>query len=117
MSMNMVGRSVIFVTKVGSRSTFELTIKNNDGTVKDLSNNTQYATGKWKVWQPNGTLLINGNIAYSDRPNGLITYTLGSTDTTSDKVGVWEGEVELKDTDGVISEQTQSFNFIIEESY
>ena len=117
MSMNLVGRSVEFRTKVGSRSTFELTIKNNDGTVKDLSNTTQYATGKWKVWKTDGTLIINGNIIFDDRVNGIVAYTLGVNDTLSANVGVWEGEVEIKDTDGVISEQTQSFNFIIEESY
>ena len=76
MSMNLVGRSVEFRTKVGSRSTFELTIKNNDGTVKDLSNTTQYATGKWKVWKTDGTLIINGNIIFDDRVNGIVAYTL-----------------------------------------
>ena len=117
MSVNMNRRNVIFTTKVGSRSTLELTIKNSDGTVKDLSNDTTYATGKWKVWKPDGTLIIDGNITFSDRANGIVTYTLGASDATAANVGIWEGEVEIKDTGSVISEQTQSFNFTIEESY
>jgi hypothetical protein len=31
--------------------------------------------------------------------------------------GIWEGEVEIYDSDGDISEQTKTFNFVIEESY
>ena len=117
MSMNMKGSSTHFIVKVGSRATLELTIKNSDGTVKDLSNDTTYATGKWKVWKPDGTLIIDGSITFSDRANGIVTYTLGASDATTANVGIWEGEVEIKDTGSVISEQTQSFNFTIEESY
>jgi len=117
MSVNMNRRNVIFTTKVGSRSTLELTIKNSDGTVKNLTNDTTYATGKWKVWKPDGTLIIDGTITFSDRENGIVTYTLSESDTASANAGVWTGEVEIKDTSGTISEQTQSFNFTIEESY
>ena len=117
MSINMKGSSTHFIVKVGSRATLELTIKNSDGTVKDLSNDTTYATGKWKVWKPDGTLIIDGSITFSDRANGIVTYTLGTSDATAANVGIWEGEVEIKDTGSVISEQTQSFNFTIEESY
>ena len=117
MSMNMTGRSTSFVVKVGSRATLQLTIKNSDGTVKDLSNDTTFATGKWKVWKPDGTLIIDGSITFSDRSNGIVTYTLGASDATAANAGVWEGEVEIKDTSSVISEQTETFNFTIEESY
>jgi hypothetical protein len=117
MSMNMVGRSVEFRVKVGARSVIELTITNDDGTAKDLSNTTNFATGRWKVWKPDGTLIIDGDISFYSRVNGIITYALGASDTTSDKAGVWEGEVEIKDTAGNMTEQTQSFNFTIEESY
>ncbi len=117
MSMNMTGRSTSFVVKAGSRATLQLTIKDSDGTVKDLSNDTTYATGKWKVWKPDGTLIIDGSITFSDRANGIVTYTLGASDATAANTGVWEGEVEIKDTSSVISEQTETFNFTIEESY
>ena len=117
MSINMSSRAVSYIVKAGARSTLQLSIKNNDGTAKDLSNDTTFSTGKWKVWNPAGTLLINGTIVFTTRATGIVSYTLVAADTVIGNAGVWEGEVEIKDTSGVISEQTQSFNFTIEESY
>lgn len=117
MSMNMRGRSVSFVVKAGSRATLQVTVKDSSGVAKNLSNTVTYNSGKWKVWKPDGTLLIDGAITFADRANGIVTYALSATDATNAKAGVWEGEVELKDSSSVISEQTQSFNFTIEESY
>lgn len=115
--MNMTPRSDEFRVKAGSRATLELTITDSNNTAKSLSNTTTYASGKWKVWKPDGTLIIDGAITFDDRANGVITYSLTSSDTAIANAGVWEGEVELKDSDGNISEQTSTFNFIIEESY
>ena len=70
-----------------------------------------------KVWKPNGTLIINGNIVYTTRASGLVSYTLTSKDTAIGNAGNWAGEVELTDSSGAISEQTKTFNFVIEESY
>jgi len=117
MSMNMVGRSTEFRVKAGSRTTLQLTITDDAGTARNLTNTVTYATGKWKVWKPNGTLLINGNITYTTRASGLVSYTLTSSDTAIANAGNWAGEVELKDSSGEISEQTKTFNFVIEESY
>ena len=117
MSMNMVGRSTEFRVKAGSLISLQLTITNDAGTAKNLSNTVNYNTGKWKVWKPDGTLLINGNIVFSDRSNGIITYTLQTSDTVIANAGNWAGEVELTDSSGAISEQTKTFNFVIEESY
>ena len=50
MSMDMTPRSVSFIIKVGSTTTLELTIKNADGTARDLTNSTTFYSGKWKVW-------------------------------------------------------------------
>ena len=116
-SADMTGRTTEFRVKAGSRATLQLTVADSTGAGKDLSNTTTYATGKWKVWKPDGTLLIDGAVTFADRTNGIVTYALSSTDATNAKAGVWEGEVELKDSSSVISEQTQSFNFTIEESY
>jgi hypothetical protein len=82
-----------------------------------LSNTITYSTGVWKVWKPDGTLIINGAITYSDRANGKVTYALSAADTVVANAGNWEGEVELLNSAGVMSEQTKSFNFTIEESY
>ncbi|MBC8430166.1 MAG: BppU family phage baseplate upper protein [Pelagibacteraceae bacterium] len=117
MSMNMTGRGTSFVVKAGSRATLQITIKDSGGTAKNLSNNVTYSSGKWKVWKPDGTLIIDGSITFADRANGIVTYALGNSDTVIANAGVWSGEVELKDSSSVISEQTQTFNFTIEESY
>ena len=117
MSQNLYPRATEYRVKSGSRATLELTIQDSAGTAKSLSNTVTYSTGVWKVWKPAGTLIINGAITYSDRANGKITYALSATDTAIANAGIWAGEVELKDTNGVISEQTQTFQFILEESY
>ena len=114
MSMNMVGRSTEFRVKVGSKPTLQLTITDDAGTAKNLSNTVTYNTGKWKVWKPDGTLIINGNIIYDTRSSGIVTYTLVTSDTVIANAGNWSGEIELLDNSGAISEQTKTFNFVIE---
>ena len=116
-SADMTGRTTEFRVKAGSRATLQLTVADSSGTGKDLSNTTTYSTGKWKVWQPNGTLNIDWNIVYTTRASGLVSYVLTATDTAIANAGIWAGEVELKDTTGNISDQTQPFQFILEESY
>ena len=116
-SADMTGRTTEFRVKAGSRATLQLTVADSSGTGKDLSNATTYATGKWKVWKPGGTLIIDGTISFTTRASGIIQYTLSATDTAIANAGIWAGEVEIKDSSGNISEQTQTFQFIMEESY
>ena len=117
MSTNMIGRATEYRVKAGSRATLSLTITDSAGTAKSLTDTATYASGSWKVWKPNGTLIINGAITYDDRANGIIIYPLTANDTLLANAGNWEGEVELKNSSGTMIEQTQSFNFTIEESY
>ena len=56
-------------------------------------------------------------MVFEDRPNGIVSYRLAASDVTIEKAGIWEGEVEIFDGDGDMSEQTKTFNFTIEESY
>jgi len=114
---NMIGRATEYRIKVGSRATLQLTVTDSGGTAKSLADTVTYASGNWKVWKPSGTLIINGAITYDDRVNGVITYALTANDTVIANAGNWEGEVELKNSSGTMVEQTQSFNFTIEESY
>ena len=93
MSMNMVGRSTEFRVKAGSLITLQLTITNDAGVAKNLTNTVTYNTGKWKVWKPDGTLIIDGNIVYTTRASGIISYTLTSTDTAIANAVIWSGEV------------------------
>ena len=117
MSQNLTPRAVEYRVKSGSRATLELVVQDSSGTAKNLSNTVTYSTGVWKVWKPDGTLVINGAVTYSDRTNGKITYALSATDTAIANAGNWSGEIELLNSAGVMSEQTKSFNFTIEESY
>ena len=117
MSQNLTTRDVEYRVKSGSRATLELVVQDSSGTAKNLSNTVTYSTGVWKVWKPDGTLIINGAITYSDRTNGKIIYALSATDTALANAGNWSGEIELLNSAGVMSEQTKSFNFTIEESY
>jgi len=117
MSQNLTPRDVEYRVKSGSRATLELVVQDSSGTAKNLSNTVTYSTGVWKVWKPDGTLIINGAITYSDRTNGKIIYALSATDTALANAGNWSGEIELLNSAGVLSEQTKSFNFTIEESY
>ena len=64
-SADMTGRTTEFRIKAGSRATLQLTVADSSGVGKDLSNTTTYATGKWKVWRPGGTLIIDGNIVFT----------------------------------------------------
>ena len=116
MSADMEGRATEFRVKAGSRATLQLTVADSSGTGKDLSNTTTFTTGKWKVWKPGGTLIINGDLVFTTRASGLVSYALLEADSVIANAGRWEGEVELKDSNGDISEQTKSFTFIIEES-
>jgi len=116
-SADMVGRNTQFRVKAGSRATLQLTVADSSGAGKDLSNTTTYATGKWKVWKPDGTLLVDRNVSFTTRSTGIIQYALSATDTAIANAGIWAGEVELKDSNVNISEQTQTFQFILEESY
>ena len=116
-SADMTGRNTEFRVKAGSRATLQLTVADSSGVAKNLTNTTTYATGKWKVWKPGGTLLVDGSVTFTDRTNGIVSYSLSATDTAIANAGIWAGEVELKDSNGDISEQTTTFQFIIEESY
>ena len=116
--MSMVrGRAIEYRIKAGSRATLELTINDSTGSAKSLTDAVTYATGNWKVWKPDGTLVINGAITYDNRAGGIVTYVLTANDTVIANAGNWEGEIELKNSTGTVVEQTQTFSFIIEESY
>jgi len=117
MSINLNRRNNEYRIKVGARAVLLLNIKDSTGTTKDLTDTETYYSGLWKVWKPDGTLVINGAITFEDRVNGVIGYALTADDTALANAGVWEGEVELKNDTGVMTEQTGTFDFIIEESY
>jgi hypothetical protein len=117
MSSNLNYRDVEYRVKVGDRVKLTLTMTDYTGAALDLSNTTSYSTGKWKVWKPDGTLVVNGDITFETRASGIVSYTLTAADTTLANAGIWEGEVEIKSTSDVITEQSRTFNFVIEESY
>ena len=74
MSMNLTGRLIEFNIKAGATSTLIMNVTTSSGAVKNMSSTGTYATAKWKVWKPDGTLIINGNAVYADRAAGQISY-------------------------------------------
>jgi len=116
-SRDMSRRDLVYTVKVGSRKTLTFNMKDANGAILDLTDTTTYSTGVLKVWKPDGTLLINGAIVFSNRAGGVVTYALGAGDAVIANSGVWVGEIELKNTSAIISEQSETMQFIIEESY
>jgi len=116
-SIDMQRHDVNFEVKVGSRQTLTLTLTDDSGCVQSLTCTCIYNAGTWKVWEPDGTLIINGAINYSCRAAGEITYTLAMCDATICDAGRWEGEVEYINMCCIISDQSDSFGFVIKESY
>ena len=117
MSMNLTGRLIEFNVKADSTSTLIMNVTTSSGTAKNMSSTGTYATAKWKVWKPDGTSIINGNAVYADRAAGQISYQLTSANTAIANAGVWEGEIEFLNSSGQISDQSETFNFTIEDSY
>ena len=115
--MNLTGRLIEFSVKAGATSTLIMNVTSASGAVKNMSSTATYATAKWKVWQPDGTLIIDGAATYADRSAGQVSYTLTSTNTAIANAGVWEGEVEMFNASAALTEQSETFNFTIEESY
>ena len=109
-------RDVEYKFKVGSRATLQFTILDDTGLAKNLTSTTLYATGVFKVWKPDGTLIINGAITFTTRAVGLVSYTLSATDSAASNAGVWEGEVEILNDTPIMEEQTDTFTVIIENS-
>ena len=62
-------------------------------------------------------LTVNDSSGTAKNLSNTVTYALSATDTVIANAGNWTGEVELLNSSGVMSEQTKSFNFTIEESY
>ena len=117
MSMNLTGRLIEFNVKSGATSTLIMNVTTSSGAVKNMSSTATYATAKWKVWKPDGTLIIDGAATYADRSTGQISYQLTSANTAIANAGIWEGEIEFYNSAGQISDQSETFNFPIEESY
>ena len=109
--MNLKGRNIEYLVKVGARSQMVINITDSVGTAKSLTDTDTYSTAKWKVWQPDGTLIINGTATYSNRSTGEVSYILSATDTVIANAGIWEGEVELYNASGIMTEQSETFNF------
>lgn len=110
-------RDVEYKFKVGSRATLQFTVLDDLGNPKDISDTALYATGKFKVWRPDGTLIIEGAITFTTRASGIVSYALTAANSSASNAGIWEGEVEIYDNGGIMSEQVETFTVTIENSY
>ena len=117
MSINMRRRAASYTVKPGSRATLSIIILDSDGFARDMTDTLLYDTCKWKVWKPDGTLIIDSAAVYANRPTGEITYTLQAGDILEVDGGIWEGEVEIFDSSSFLVDQSHTFDFIIEKSH
>lgn len=119
MSTNREDFGTTFTVTVATSKTLELTIIDPDtGEAKSLADTGVYATGIVKIYQPDGTA-VGGNmtVTFTDRPNGIITFTVLATDQTlAINAGNWIGEVEFSNSAPVKVDQ-QKFNMVIVESF
>ena len=102
---------------VGSEKLFLLTVNDPDtGDALDLSSTSNYSTGNVKIVKPDGTIITTVSIGFSNRSNGVVSFTILDTITTNTNAGNWTGNLELLDDTGTIVEQ-QVFGFKILENY
>jgi len=118
-SVNMKGRDIEFRIKAGDRKTLTVTVKDQCGCTVPLCCTTLFDSTTFRVWRPDGTLLISDSGTYSCRAAGQVSYILKANDATVCDVGNWEGEFELFNDScpAVLSDQTETFNFVILHSY
>jgi hypothetical protein len=117
MSQNQSLNNVMYEVYPGDLNNVVGNIVGSNGAVKDLSDTNTYSTVKLHVWQPNGTLIINGLGVYGDRGSGLVYYTLQSTDTVITNAGNWQGRFITYDNVGNESDTSVIFNFTIRQAY
>ena len=79
MSITREDFGVLYEINAGTTKTFEAIIENEDGTVKDLSDTDTYNDGRVKIYKPDGTIIGTVSISFTDRPNGVINFTVTST--------------------------------------
>lgn len=117
MSQNQTGRNLKYTVYVGEVDTIYAIIEDSAGNAKDLSNTATYNSVKLHIWKPDGTLLISGTGAYSNRGIGQVSYTFASADTVLANAGNWSGVFLLYNNSGILTEPSAIFNFTIEQIY
>lgn len=119
MSVNRENFEVTLEITSGTTKQFELTIINPDtGTAQDLTDTGVYNTGSVKIYKPDPSeaLIASGiGVSFTDRANGIITFTVNDTISASANAGNWIGEVEFSNQTPVVIDQ-QKFGFNIIES-
>jgi len=98
---------------VGSEKTFLVTITDPDtNEAIDLSNTNTYNSGNFRIIKPDETVITTITIAFADRLNGVVSFTVPDTVTITSNAGNWIGNVQLLDSSSTIIEQ-QVFGFNI----
>lgn len=113
MSISRADFGVTFEMFVDSEKTFQLTVKDANGALEDITSTTTYATGRFKIVKPDLTLVADVPIVYSDRPASEIEFTITTAISILANAGNWIGEVEFVNITPVkIDEQRINFNIL-----
>ena len=100
------------VAKAGVQKKFTLDVEVDE---IDLSDTSLYVNARFKVWKPDGTLIIN-KLAAIERGENCVSVTVTAEDNLIKNAGNWQGEVEFSNGTTII-DHTESFGYIIQESY
>ena len=99
---------------IGSTKDFQIQVEDPETSdAQDLSDTSIYATGNFLILKPDGTQIASVSITYTDRLNGLVSFTIDDTVTTSANAGNWIGKVQFVNEFGdIIDQQAMNFNIL-----
>jgi len=98
---------------VGSEKPFFMTITDpTTGEPVDLSSETDFATGNMRIIKPDDTVITTISISFTDRTNGVISFTVLDTVSVIANAGNWIGNIQIVNSVSKITAQ-QVFNFNI----
>lgn len=114
MSQVQQQKEVIYEVFAGTTKTFTTIVEDpSTGQIEDISDDQIYTTGFAEISRPDGSLLGTVNITYTDRANGIVTWTVESDITNSYNVGNWLVNVKFYNIlDQKINELEASFNIL-----
>lgn len=118
MSTNREDFGVTLEITAGTTKQFEVTITDPDtNQAVDMQDTAVYNSGSVKIYQPDGTLITSGvGVSFTDRANGIVTFTILAAVAVNANAGNWIGEIEFSNQTPTVIDQ-QKFNFNIIESF
>ena len=99
---------------INSKKTFEIEVEDpSTGDPADLTDTSVYNTGNFLILKPDGEQITSVSITYEDRENGIISFEIDETVSTSSNAGNWIGKVQfVNESADIIDQQVLNFNIL-----